>query len=180
MPVNFLPVPADPEDGGSFNSSLTDEAVDESVAGAEHDGSTVLPSSGPEDRTVFWISQLPVSKGDQSTTMDDVDGHDQPRSDTSDQIDPDNQDEGGLDSPDDTRSEKLNQSDPCGSVVDADCSVDLPGSQPALPTLSVGFLPSDAGSVILSEAGQNLSGDSLQGIRTRCGRVVTPVVRLRP
>ena len=172
MPLNFLPVPADPEDGGSFDSSLTDVAVDESVIGAESDGSTVLPGSGPEDRTVFWISQLPVSQGDQTTNMDDVDGRDQSGSDTPDQIDPDNQDGSRLDSSGGTRSDNLNQSNPCGPAVDSDCSVDLPDSQPAVSTLSVDLLPADAGSVITSEAGQNLSYDSLQRIRTRYGKLV--------
>lgn len=76
MPVNFLPVLADPEDGGSLVSDLTDEAVDESVVGAEHNGLNVLPGCGPDDRTVYWISQLPASTGDLSTSMDDVDGND--------------------------------------------------------------------------------------------------------
>lgn len=80
-----------------------------------------------------------------------------------------------LDSPDETRSDKLNESDLCGPAVDADCLVDLPDSLPAVSTLSVDLLPSDAGSVVASEVGQNLSCDSLQGIRTRYGRVVRPV-----
>ncbi|KAK0147550.1 hypothetical protein N1851_012979 [Merluccius polli] len=53
-----------------------------------------------------------------------------------------------------------------------------PDSQPAVSILSVDLLPADAGSVVASEAGQNLSYDSLPGIRTRYGRVVRPVVRL--
>lgn len=93
MPVNFLPVPADPEDGGFFVSDQTDEAVDESVVCAEYDGSTVLPGCGPEDRTVHWVSQLPASAGDQSTTMAAVDGHDWTGSDTPDEIDFDNHNE---------------------------------------------------------------------------------------
>ncbi|KAK0147322.1 hypothetical protein N1851_013258 [Merluccius polli] len=178
MPVNFLPVPADPAEGGSFDSSLTDLTVDESVIGAESDGSTVLPGSGPRDRTVCWISQLPVSQGDQTANLDDRDGHDQPGSDTLDQIDPDDQDGSRLDSSEETGSDDLNQSNPCGLAVDADCSGDLPDSQPAVSILSVDLLPADAGSVVASEAGQNLSYDSLPGIRTRYGRVVRPVVRL--
>lgn len=178
MPVNFLPVSADSEDGRSLDSSLTDGAVDESVMGAGPDGSTALPGSGLEDRTVFWVSQLPVSTADQSTEMDDVDGHGQPGSDTPDQIDPDNQSEGGLDSLEETWSDEPNQSNPCGPAVDADCSVDLPDSRPAVSALSVDLLPSVAGSVIVSGAGQNPSCDNMQGPRTRYGRVVRPVVRL--
>lgn len=45
--------------------------------GAEHDGLTVLPGCGPEDRTVYWIPQFPASNGDQSASMADGDGHDQ-------------------------------------------------------------------------------------------------------
>ncbi|KAG8015012.1 hypothetical protein GBF38_022247 [Nibea albiflora] len=111
---------------GCWQSSLTDEAVDESVMGAEPDGSTVLPGSEPEDRTVFWISQLPDSTGEQSTKMDDVDGHDRRGSDAPGQTDPNNQDEGGLDGPEERQSDKLNRSNPCGPDVDADGAVVLP------------------------------------------------------
>lgn len=67
MPVNFLPVSTEHEDCSSV-SGLTDGGVDESVLDAADGGSVMLPECGPEDRTVTWISQLPVSTGDQSTT----------------------------------------------------------------------------------------------------------------
>lgn len=179
MPVNFLPVPADLDDGGSFVSDLTDEAVDESVMDAEQDGSTALPGCGPEDRTVYWISQLPASNRDQSTSMADEDGRDQTGSDAPDQVDPDCYDENRLDSPDESISDKLDQSDPCGPAVNADCSVDLPDSHPSVSlALPVELLSPDVRSVTASEAGQNHSNDSLQRMRTRCGRVVRPVIRL--
>ncbi len=104
MPVNFLPAPADPGDGDSFVSDLTDGAGDESVMGAEN-GSTSLPGCGADDRTVYWISQLPASTGDQLTTVDDVDGHDLTEPDDTNRTDPDNLNESGCDSSDETRSD---------------------------------------------------------------------------
>lgn len=179
MPVNFLPLPADPEDGGSFVSDLTDEAADESVIGAEHDGSTVLAGCGPEDRTIYWISQLPAFNGDQSASVANGDGHDQTGSDAPHQVDPDSRNENRLDSPDESISDGLNQSDPCGPAVNTDCSVVLSDSRPSVSLApSVDLRPSDARSVTASGAGQNHSCDSLQRMRTRYGRVVRPVVRL--
>ncbi len=110
--------------------------------------------------------------------MDDVDGHDLTEPDDTDRTDPDNLNESGCDNSDETRSDRPNQSNPCGPVVTADCSVDLPDPQPAVSALPVDLLPSNASSVVASEAGRDLSCDSLQKIRTRYGRVVRPVVRL--
>ncbi|KAL7374739.1 hypothetical protein ABVT39_006268 [Epinephelus coioides] len=110
---------------------------------------------------------LPVSTGNRSTTMDNVDGHDWSSSDTPDENNPDSHDESGLDGPDGTGCAETNQSDPCGPAVDIDCSVDLPDSRPAVSTLPVDLLPSDAGFVVASEAGQSFSSDNLQTIRTR-------------
>lgn len=178
IPINFLPLPADPEDGGSIVSDLIDEDVDGSVVDAGHDGLAVLPGCGPKDRTVCWVSQLPVSSGDQSTTVDNVDGRNGTSSDTPVHTDPDNHDESGLESPSETRSDEPNQFDSCDPAFTADCPVVLPDSRPADPALSVDLLSSDAGSVMASEVGQNLSGDGLHRLRTRYGRVDRPVVRL--
>lgn len=90
MPVNFLPVPDIPGDDGSFVSDLTDEAEIESVVGADQDRSSGLPGSGPEGGTVYWISQLPASTGDQLTSRNDVDGQDRTGSDTPGVVNPDN------------------------------------------------------------------------------------------
>lgn len=60
MPVDFLPVPTEPEDCGFSVNVLTDGDVDKSVLDAG-DKSVMLPECGPEDRTVSWISKLPVS-----------------------------------------------------------------------------------------------------------------------
>ncbi|XP_061823055.1 uncharacterized protein [Nerophis lumbriciformis] len=69
MPVNFLPVPTEPEDPGSFVSDLTD--VDGSALDVDIDGPSMPPDS-VQDRTVTWVSQLPVSTGDQMTAVADV------------------------------------------------------------------------------------------------------------
>nr|XP_061820192.1 uncharacterized protein LOC133608728 [Nerophis lumbriciformis] len=69
MPVNFLPVPTEPEDPGSFVSDLTD--VDGSALDVDIEGPSMLPDS-VQDRTVTLVSQLPVSTRDQMTAVADV------------------------------------------------------------------------------------------------------------
>ena len=120
------------------------------------EGSVMLPDYGPEDRTVSWISQLPLSIGDRPTTAVDVPAV------------------GGLVE----TVDELDRTSPCDPTVGIDCSKDLTDSQPIVSTPPVDTLPPDAGSVVVSGAEHTLFSDRTLGVRTRYGRVVRPVVRL--
>lgn len=155
MPVNFLPFPANPEDSASCVSDLTDRDMDESVRNAGIEGSSDLPTCGPEDRTASWISQLPVATEEQSTTEVDI-------------------------PPDDLvgTAGATGQSSLCNMTVDMDCPGAMTSPQPPILRPLVDALPSGAGSEVVPRADLNLSSDRTTGVRTRCGRVVRPVVRL--
>lgn len=71
MPVDFLPVPTEPEDCGSSVDVLTDGDVDLFVLDVDME-SVVLPGCGPEDRIVSWISELPASDIDDLTAAGNV------------------------------------------------------------------------------------------------------------
>lgn len=62
--------------------------------------------------------------------------------------------------------------------MDNYCSAELTDPKPIVLTPPVDMLPSDAGSVAVSETEHNLIRERTLGMRMRCGRVVRPVVRL--
>lgn len=153
MPVNFLPIPDDPEDWASSVSDLTEGEVNESALDVGIEGSSVLPAYGPEDRTVSWVSQLPAASGEQSSAEADV-----PVADDSAGIG------GAPDQP------------ILGDVtVDIDCPGGVTNPQSDLSTPPA---PSGASLVAVPGADHGLVGGRTLDVTTRCGRVVRPVVRL--
>lgn len=159
LPVNFLPLPTEPEDGGSCVSDLATGASDDSLQSDDVAGSVRLPDCDPEDRTASWISQIPASTGDQLTAPCDV-----PVADVSKEI---------ADRSDWTVSSDL----PAVTV----CPADLADTEPVASVTTLGAEPSVVGSVDRSSVGHTLL-DSACSDRppgaTRYGRVVRPVVRL--
>lgn len=159
LPVNFLPLSTEPEDGSSCVSDLATGASDDSLRSDDVAGSVMLPDCDPEDRTASWISQIPASTGDQLTAPCDV-----PAADVSEEI---------ADRSDWTVSFDL----PAVTV----CPADLADTEPVASVTALGAQPSVVGSVDRSSVGHTLL-DSACGDRppgaTRYGRVVRPVVRL--
>ena len=73
-----------------------------------------------------------------------------------------------------TAHDKPDRSFSCDPAVDTDCSVDLTDSR---PSLSVNSLLSDTHSIVTSGVEHSYFNDNVQGLRTRYGRFVRPVVR---
>ena len=152
MPVNFLPIPDNPEDCVFSVSDLTEGDVtgNGSALDVGIEGSAVLPADGPEDRTVSWISRLPAASGVQSSA---------------EVVNP-------------TTGDPPDESILFDPTVDIDSPGGMTDHRPALFTPPVDTLPLDAGSVVASRADRDLSNDRALGVGTRCGRAVRPVVRL--
>lgn len=72
FPVNFLPLPTEPDDGDSCVSDLATGASVDSLLNDDVAGSVRLPVHDPEDRTALWVSQIPASPGDQLPASSDV------------------------------------------------------------------------------------------------------------
>ncbi|KAI3351083.1 hypothetical protein L3Q82_005600 [Scortum barcoo] len=69
MPVNFLPILSDSEDGGLCVSDLVSETADGSLLGNDFVGSLAFPDCESEHRTASWVSQLPSSSGEQNNCL---------------------------------------------------------------------------------------------------------------
>ncbi|KAK9519953.1 hypothetical protein VZT92_022644 [Zoarces viviparus] len=159
MPVNFLPLPTESEDGGSCGSDLATGATDDSLQGDDVD-SVALPSCAPEDRTVSWVSRLPASTGEQLIASADVPA---------------------VEDLEETE-ERPGQTGSCDLPVDMDCPADLTDSRPVTSVPSIDTQPSDICSLVGSVAECTRPDDACSeetlGVRTRCGRAVRPVLRL--
>lgn len=105
----------------------------------------MLPDCGPEDKTISWISKLPVATDKHLTTDADVPVLD----DTVVAVD------------------KPDQSDLGDLTMGGDCSVKLTDPQPTVPAPTVDTLPSNAGSRVGSGTEHGLVSEGTQGLRSR-------------
>ena len=177
MPVNFLPIPSGSDDG-SCVSDLTTGAASDSLPDGNV-GSVGLPDYEPEDRTVSWVSQLSDSAGGRLTTptaggpFQGVSGVSRLNLEES------------VDTPVQTFSCDLADSENRTVSLDLTTVVHRPEDRPDL-RLTPLSVPDWQSSVVasLTVAGAQrprfgtASSDIMLGVRTNCGRVVRPVVRL--
>ena len=176
MPVNFLPIPPGSENDGSC---VSDFATDDSFPDGDV-GSAVLPDCDSEDRIVPWIKRLPDSIGD---PLDALLADRPVRTvscdaplDLEENVDPPAQTT-SCDLPGDADDWTV----PPDLTADVDCPSDQtdlrldPVSAPVLRSSVEGSLTVDR---VQHPQPDTAGSDIMLGVRSRCGRIIRPVVRL--
>ncbi|KAJ8369553.1 hypothetical protein SKAU_G00095810 [Synaphobranchus kaupii] len=154
MPVNFLPV----QDGSEADSGETDIAnnVDNPRENVVEVDSVAATVRDYDDRTVMWVSELPVPGEDQSDASDDVHSMDGTMTDRDTDID-------------------------VSSSVAADTACTTDPTPLTLPHINTQHSSSTSHSLCVGPSQGSivpLAGARALDFYTRCGRVVRPVRRL--